>query len=386
MDKNVKRRGKTVLCILLCVSLLFVRSFAADGGTVRDRLKRYLISAETTDFDFTVTDAADGDIDWAVFTLSRCGVRAYPQYAAYIGEVVANCFDSLTLGELARISLAAEAYGLDAENIGGHDLTAALTQADYSVQTVLGCLIYPLLALNFKGGPVPEETEDAILSALLAAQREDGGFPFSTEDAGWGVSSDTDTTSMALQALARYCPENDEIGQAVDRALDYVKAQQLESGAFGYAAYGTASGESTAQAILALYALGIDPYSPEFTKPNGSPFTALSEFIDKESGGGFYSYTDAESGETVKAVNTMTSCQLLLAYNSLERFENHKAGVYGYDEPFAEPKTSPEDGGRAGSDTHITKTGTGQLLLFFAAALAVLGALALLFGRRKNES
>lgn len=64
---------------------------------------------------------------------------------------------------------------------------------------------------------------------------------------------------MAVQALAPYYKTDDAVRAAVDKALDYLLTQQFDDGSFGYTAWGSKSGESTAQVILALCALGIDP-------------------------------------------------------------------------------------------------------------------------------
>ena len=68
---------------------------------------------------------------------------------------------------------------------------------------------------------------------------------------------------MALQALAPY-QERTEVKEAIDRAVSCFEKEEMRDD-FGY---GTS--ESTAQVLLALSCLGIDPTSAEvgFGTPN----------------------------------------------------------------------------------------------------------------------
>lgn len=360
-----------VLCIALCSS-----AFAADLTSQLTGLQNYLKSADNTGFDFSETAFSDNDIDWTVFALARSGVTAYPEYKAYIHAVVEQGFDQLYPSDLARIILAACAYGLDPSNIGGHDLLAALKNVDYAAQTYASSLLFPLLALNFDSEKKADSVlTESIIQSVLLFQLSDGGFPFSSVDSGYGISADIDTTSMAVQALAPYYDRDAAVKEAIDKALVYIKTQQFEDGAFGYTEWNSKSGESTAQVIIALCALGIDPTSTEYTKESGNPVSALSQFINPDTGAGLdYAMTD----------NTMTSYQILMGYNAYERFLKQTNGIYELESKTDEPTetTVAETGADAtenqnsSSETtvqsvEIPKTGSGNAALYSAAALVV---------------
>jgi len=110
-------------------------------------------------------------------------------------------------------------------------------------------LVFGLLAYGAAGGTDPEIRED-LLRRLTEKLLPDGGFALN------GTAADPDMTAMALTALAPYrnCPD---IPEAVEAALDCLSARQLPSG--GFRSFGTESAESSAQLLIALTALEIDP-------------------------------------------------------------------------------------------------------------------------------
>ena len=104
-----------------------------------------------------------------------------------------------------------------------------------------------------------------------------------------GDKSDSGMTGMALQALAPYCGTNAKVTAAVDKAVAALSAMQREDGSFyTYNTDGTtySSSESTAQVIVALTALGINPETdPRFVKNGISAVDALCAYAVE--GGGF---------------------------------------------------------------------------------------------------
>src|SRR5699024_11026485 len=105
----------------------------------------------------------------------------------------------------------------------------------------------------------------------------DGGFALSGEE------TDPDMTGMAIQALAPYYNteevftyetrfENETVQKTVrtvvDEALAILSELQLSDG--GFSSWDTANAESTAQVIVALTSLGIDPLEDERFIKNGN--------------------------------------------------------------------------------------------------------------------
>lgn len=390
MKKSTQKAVSVIITIVMLISLFMTSAFAKDNGTKITGLQNYLKNSDNTEFDFSETSFSDNDIDWTIFALSKSGAKAYPEYNNYINSVVENTFDKLYPSDLARIALSVTAYGLDAKSIGGHDLIAALNSVDYKVQTYLSSLIFPLLALNFSDSfGISGTSEKDIINTLLAAQQSDGGFPYSTVDSGWGISSDIDTTSMTVQALSKYYSSDESIKASVDKALAYIKTQQYDDGSFGYIAYNSKSGESTAQVIIALTMLGINPAGSEYSKENGNPVSALAQFIDENTGAGL-DYSSSPS--------TLTSYQLLMGYDANLRFDNNLNNIYTMDkseeittaeatektEETTENTTEKKAENETTAQTvDIPKTGNSGGFVFAAAVLFV-GAAAVTASKKKE--
>ena len=159
-----------------------------------------------------------------------------------------------------------------------------------------------------QGGQMPP---DEAARRLLALQRADGGW------AVMGEGSDVDVTAMALQALA---PRRDDqaVAAAVERALALLAARQMDDG--GFASMGVPNAESTAQAIVALCALGIDPASDaRFLRPGGSAEDALAAY---RLANGRFSHTAGG------AENEMATVQALCARVALERLRDGRGSLY----------------------------------------------------------
>lgn len=181
--------------------------------------------------------------------------------------------------------------------------------------------IYALLALDASGVEVPQNakfTREEMVQAIVTAQEPDGGFGLTAG------KSDVDITAMALQALAPYAGEYSE---TVEAALEFLSGSMDEN--CRYSSYGTESAESSAQVILALCALGIDPEADSrFSRGEGSVLSGLEAFRQPD---GTYGHTP-EDGEG----NYLATAQTLLALKALENLRSGKGWIFdftGYDGP-----------------------------------------------------
>lgn len=134
----------------------------------------------------------------------------------------------------------------------------------------LGIMSYIFgLELSNNGAAVSISKDD-IISELLSLKNPDGGWSVS------GGNSDVDVTAMALTALAPHKGEQ-RVSSAVNDGLSFLSSKQLSSG--GFSSYGTENAESSAQVIVALTALSINPKTDSrFLKNGNSVFSALSKF------------------------------------------------------------------------------------------------------------
>ena len=179
--------------------------------------------------------------------------------------------------------------------------------------------IFALIALDAKYYDVPDGavyTREDILAAILGAQTDEGGFGLS------GGSPDVDITAMALQALAPYYHTGPEAQGVVDRALGWLSAQQNDSGDF--TSWGSGTAEGTAQTVIALCSLRIDPRTDERFVKNGN--SALDGLLQYRTESGMFKHTlDGEA-------DVIATEQAALALIAMERLEQHGNRIYDFAE------------------------------------------------------
>ncbi|MBQ8974644.1 MAG: terpene cyclase/mutase family protein, partial [Oscillospiraceae bacterium] len=150
-----------------------------------------------------------------------------------------------------------------------------------------------------------------IIDDILQAQEDDGGFGFIPG------GSDVDMTAMALQALAPY---RDTYSQLTDKAVDYLASMLNDSGR--YEVYGEESAETSAQVVIALCSLGIDPAQDErFTKTGGSILEGMEAYLNED---GLYAHTVGGDSDV------MATQQVLLSLIALDRLRSGGDRVYDF--------------------------------------------------------
>lgn len=178
----------------------------------------------------------------------------------------------------------------------------ALTPADYldpdtgSLATDAGPLAWAILGSL----ALEQETPATAIAALLDLALPDGGWEWSP---GWGA--DTNTTALALQALAAAGVAADE--PAVGAALQYLASAQTATGGFGYNLDegGRSAGDanSTAYVVQALLAWQEDPTGPRWQQPEGDPITFLLALQGTEGALGWQTaYPDPNLLATLQAI------------------------------------------------------------------------------------
>lgn len=176
--------------------------------------------------------------------------------------------------------------------------------------------IWGLIAVDSVRCEIPENalySREKILSEILKRQLLDGGFAISGEDA------DPDVTAMALQALAPYYGGNDGVTRAADAALECLSKLQKPDGDFE--SWGVRNAESTAQVVIALCSLGIDPQTDaRFIKNGHTPLDGL--MLYRLLGGGFVH----ETGKANMAQNE----QILLALAAVLRQAAGQSALYDF--------------------------------------------------------
>ncbi|MBR5536364.1 MAG: S-layer homology domain-containing protein [Clostridia bacterium] len=305
------------LVILLAVSMILPAS-AADSLTDTGSWLQKKITAPAV--------ASVGG-EWAVIGLARSDIEV-PQnwYDSYYNNVVTTvkaCGGVLhkrKYTEYSRVVLALTAIGKDPANVAGYNLLNPLSDFDATVWQGVNGAIWALIALD-SGSYVSTVRQDYV-DHIAAHQLSCGGWALS------GETPDTDLTAMALQALAGYRTQP-AVKRAVDRALSWLSKTQNADGSFSVEGIPTC--ESTAQVLVAMGALGMDPEDSRFVKNGCTAEKALLSFYTAGKG-----FSHARGGGT----DGMATEQAFYALVSLRRQRENRPALYDIC-PFADLNGHP---------------------------------------------
>ena len=357
----MKKKLISLLLVLVMVLCLVPTAMAEVSPTEAEAYAatRSLLSGRKMSYTCAGNDGAD---DWDVFGLARDGV-SIPQSYIISAKAFTPASDT-SITDCARAILTLTACGETA----GDALLAGVTNKDN--MDAVNELIFSLLALDSKKYTVPDGgmSRNELRTLLLSAQDDNGAWGwFFASGTDWNreSGSSVDETAQAITALAPYYSIDNNVKSAVDNALVWLKEMQKSDGSFGYSKawgleYYNSTVESTAQVIVALTALGIDP-----ANWNGGK-NAVSAMCDMAvpAGGGF-----TYSG----SFNEMSTYQGYYALVAYERFKAHKNALY--DMTDAVPQTYPHHHPvpAASTVTSVKTADTGILLDAALSASALLG-------------
>ncbi len=267
--------------------------------------------------------------DWATLGLARAGRDISDDYIqlliSYINESEGVLhYNAYSYTEYARVILALNAAGLDASSAADYNILEGLSDVESLSNQGLNAVAYALIALDSL--EYDSDIRDELISLLLAGQLLDGGWTY------YGSTSDVDMTAIVLQALAPYYLAGDkDVVSAVDTALEYLASQQLADGSFSYSGT-TGSCETTAQVIVALTALNIDPAAYKSSEGN-SVIDSIKQF-----------YKDGQFASTASGtVNDMATYQGYYALVSYYRYVNSQTRLYDMTDLLASDEDSDED-------------------------------------------
>jgi LPXTG-motif cell wall-anchored protein len=268
-------------------------------------------------------------------------------YSSADGSVPQSYFDSVKADiasggtalptHLAGVIIGLRAAGANPQSFDGSDLVAQLYNSKDIGKTGLNGYTYGLLALdcgNYKLPSTAPISREKIIDAMLSYQEPNGAFSLDKNTA-----PDTDMTAIAVTALAPYVNER-KVKTAVDSAINYLSKVQQPDGGF-IPAYSTSEGsETTAQVVIALASVGIDPLNDtRFIKNGSSPISNLMAYKKAD---GAFSHTSSGSSDLIATEQAVTA---LAAY---ERFQNSGARIYDLTSvsgKIENPKTGSEDMG-----------------------------------------
>ncbi len=149
---------------------------------------------------------------------------------------------------------------------------------------------------SFEGAPDYSE----VFEKILAYRRNDGGFSL------FGEYGDVDVTAMLLQALASGPLLSIATERGItEQALNFLSLAQEPSG--DYKSFGTANPESTAQVIMALTSLGIDPLSDERFIKEGNLLDGLEKYRLEDGSFSHFYQGDSNGNATVQAFYSLVA-------------------------------------------------------------------------------
>lgn len=253
--------------------------------------------------DGSLTENAGRSSEWYVFSLSRYGDYDFSTYKKALSDYLSSD-NRITASSALK-------YALVMASTGSTDNFISETTDSATGQQGVMSYIYGLHLLNngYGGNTI---TSAETIDALLGLQKGDGGWAI------MGENGETDTTAMAVQALAPHYNENETVKTAVDKALELLSDRQLEGG--DYASYGVPNPESTGQVLTSLTSLGIDPTKDERFIKNGNNLIDGLRMYRNDDG----SFSHEKGGE----YNENATVQTFYSLISYIRFYEGKAPLY----------------------------------------------------------
>ena len=376
------------------VCAIFLSFVIAFGFTLSSSLESYAYSRQKLNKSMQETAAlmyktipepvvASIGGEWTVLSLARSGIKVpkkyYEDYYKRVEKTVKDAkgiLHRMKFTEYSRVILALTAINKDVTDVGGYNLLSYLSDFDNVKKQGINGPIFALIAFDAGNYDIPidkkasvQTTRQGIIDFILDKEIHKG----TSKAGGWALSGtdpDPDITFMAIQSLANYMDQK-EVKEAVDRALKVMSKKQLSTG--GYNSWGTENCESTAQAIVALTALGIDiDTDSRFIKTDkkGNKNTLMDgmmQFYCK--GGGFAHVNEGYDGGggSGTGLNAMATDQGMYALDAYYRYINGKNKLYDMTDasqtlaignnPDLEKKPNNNNNGNNGNNNQNTNQG-----------------------------
>ncbi|MBQ7874697.1 MAG: terpene cyclase/mutase family protein [Oscillospiraceae bacterium] len=221
-------------------------------------------------------------------------------------------------GSYSRAVLTLAAIGKDPTDVAGYNLLESYTDYDFVTHQGIPGSIFALLSLDSVGYEIPEGnvSREKLIQHLLDEEYEGGGWAL------MGEKPDVDMTAQAIQALAPYYGENEEVTAAIERAVAHLSEVQKPDG--GFYAWESENVQTAAQVVIALSSIGIDIRTDErFIKEEGWIGSYIMQYY---LGGGAFCHTLGTQE------NAMASDQCMQAFVAMELLENGEGRFYDFND------------------------------------------------------
>jgi len=323
--KDMKKGITFILTRLLVIILLLTLSLSLAGCKGKNQGKQGKVEEQVNSADYSVIkkevigklleDNPSPGIssiggDWLIFAFAKSGEEIPDTYLdAYYDNVRAEVkrkkgvLSDSKYTEYERVILSLESIGKDFRNIEGYDLYPYLDDYEKVFGQGVNAEIFALITSNVCG--IEVENEERYLKDVISELNQ----PLYMDD-----PEMTDYLSMGIEALSFYM-DSAEAKAFVDESVKKLSEAQLADGSLGNC-------ESTAECIIALSQIGIDPLKDErFIKEGKTLYDGLMVFYKGE--GGFTHM--APGDERIKnEVDPMSSEKALLGLCALELSQQGK--------------------------------------------------------------
>ena len=289
MRKIVK--AQLALVIILSTFLLLFTSVTGYAKTVTKKQLTAAIMKATSYLDNEYSKSNyKGLLDWPAVALFSAGedlksgkwrTKAKSGIVWRKSEVKDGVdFDSERATDYHRTLLGVLASGENPKSFAGRNLITAIKKSQMPngkfADTInkgglnlVNSHVWAIISLYAAGEEVPDK--DKAFKWLISHQNADGGFSIDTEVR----VSDIDMTGMALAAFGSLGKSYKD--KNVEKALKYLKSQQLTNG--GFQIWGVENPESAASVVQGLIAIGVDPSSKRWTQGSGmNPINFIMSF------------------------------------------------------------------------------------------------------------
>lgn len=192
--------------------------------------------------------------------------------------------------EYARVTLALCALGKNPADVEGYDLVTPLDDYEKITEQGVNAAAFALIASNVSG--ITLSHEEAYVQFIEEELSDDAMYQ----------ASRSDYIAMALEGLSFY-QEREDVKPVIEKGIAALSEYQTEDGSYGNC-------ESTAETIMAVTQLGVDPQKDERFQKNGNNlYDGLLVYSNKD--GSFCHVTEDSKG------NAMATEKALLAMDAV---------------------------------------------------------------------
>ena len=314
---------RKLLCFAMALVITILSAITTNAAQISKVTEKYNSTAAYINTLYTQSTSFF-DSEWAVIGLSRANkisnefTEAYYNHAVnYVKENGSAKLSKNTSTENSKMIIALSALKKGATDIAGYNLLTPLADFNFVKKQGINGPIWALIAFDTYNYEIPvdksvevQTTRRNLIDYILDKQLGDGGWALS------GKNSDPDITSMALQALSRYC-YYDDVNAACQTALNTLSSLQKDDG--GFASFGVVNSGSCAQTLVALTSLNINPLTDKRFIKNGKTVIDAIMFFSKDNG-----FAHTADGN----YNQMATEQCFYALTSYFRFINSQTSLY----------------------------------------------------------